>query len=268
MRNEDIRDLLHAWALDAVDPAESAAVERAIREDPSLADDARALREVVGLLALDARAEPPASLRDDVLDQIARTPQESAPGAVRRADEQVAGSSAPADVADAASSDPAEQDGVVSLTRVRARRRDRWLAAAAVLVAAAVPTVLAVQQQQRADEAEQQLATVAEALARPGAELVAQDVTGGGRAVAVLSEDTSVFAARGLSALPEDEDYQLWVVLDGAATSQGVLTVAEGETSAEVEELPAGAVLAMTVEPAGGSPQPTSDPVVALAAGG
>lgn len=254
MLDEKLQELLHAWALDAVDPAEAAEVERAIREDPALAEEARALREVAALLAFDASAQPPVTLRDDVLERIARTPQES-----------------PATDHDSADDGGAVDDGadggvVVDLGRFRARRRDRWLAAAVVLVAAAVPSVLAVQQNQRADDAEQQLAIVAEALTQPDAQLVGQDVTGGGRAVAVLSADTSVFSAQGLSTLAEDEDYQLWVVDESGARSVGVLTVAAGETSAEVAELPAGATIAMTVEPAGGSPQPTTDPIVALTA--
>ncbi|PYF97813.1 Anti-sigma-K factor RskA [Georgenia satyanarayanai] len=246
MREDEVRELLPAWALDAVTPEESAAVDRAVAADPALAEEARALREVAALLATGASVPPPASLRADVLDRVARTPQEGT------------GTDA-----------PAEDDGVVvDLARVRARRRDRWLVAAVVLAAAALPGVIAVQQYERATQAEEQLTTVAEALAEPGAELLAADVAGGGRAVAVVGSDTSVFSARDLPSLASEEVYQLWVVDDGGARSAGVLTVAAGRASAELADLPDGATIAMTVEPAGGSTQPTSDPVVALAASG
>lgn len=243
MREDELRGLLPAWALDAVTPEEAAAVDRAVAADPALAEEARALREVAALLAVGASETPPAALRADVLDRVARTPQ------------------------DGTGTD--EDDGVVvDLARVRARRRDRWLVAAVVLAAAAVPGVIAVQQHERATQAEEQLTTVAEALAEPGAQLLAADVAGGGRAVAVVGSDTSVFSARDLPSLTSEEVYQLWVVDDGGARSAGVLTVAAGQASAELADLPDGATIAMTVEPAGGSTQPTSDPVVALAASG
>src|SRR5690606_30779016 len=120
----------------------------------------------------------------------------------------------------------------------------------------------------RAEQAEEQVAIVAEALAAPGATLVSEDVSGGGRAVAVVGADGAVFAAQGLTDLAGDEVYQLWVVVDGGPESAGVLTLADGRVSTEVAGLPAGAALAMTIEPAGGSAQPTTDPVVVLAAGG
>lgn len=244
MREDEVRELLPSWALDAVTAEEAAAVERAVATDPALAEEARALREVAGLLAADASEAPPAALRAEVLARVADTPQERA-----EAD--------------------AKDDGVVvDLARVRAPRRGRWLAAAVALAAAAVPGVIAVQQYNRATQAEEQLTTVAEALAEPGAQLLAADVAGGGRAVAVVGADTSVFSARDLPSLSSEEDYQLWVVDDGGARSAGVLTVAAGRTSAELADLPDGATIAMTVEPAGGSTQPTSDPVVALAASG
>jgi len=252
MREDDLRELLPAWALDAVTPEEAAAVDRAVAADPALAEEARALREVAALLAVGASETPPAALRADVLDRIGRTPQD---GTGARTPQDGTGTD--------------EDDGVVvDLARVRARRRDRWLVAAVLLAAAAVPGVIAVQQHERATQAEEQLTTVAEALAEPGAQLLAADVAGGGRAVAVVGSDTSVFSARDLPSLTSEEVYQLWVVDDGGARSAGVLTVAAGQASAELADLPDGATIAMTVEPAGGSVQPTSDPVVALAASG
>ncbi|MCM3661215.1 anti-sigma factor [Georgenia satyanarayanai] len=246
MREDELRELLPAWALDAVTPEEAAAVDRAVAADPALAQEAHTLREVAALLAVGMSETPPAALRADVLDRVARTPQDGT-----------------------GTGTDAEDDGVVvDLARVRARRRDRWLVAAVVLAAAAVPGVIAVQQYERATQAEEQLTTVAEALAEPGAQLLAADVAGGGRAVAVVGSDTSVFSARDLPPLTSEEVYQLWVVDDGGARSAGVLTVASGHADAELADLPDGATIAMTVEPMGGSTQPTSDPVVALAASG
>ncbi|MEE6294922.1 anti-sigma factor [Georgenia wangjunii] len=281
MREQDERDLLGAWALDALDGPERDAVERAMARDPELAAEGRALQEVAALLAADSAAPPPGAVRARTLDAIARTPQERpAPGAAEGGPASApAGSGGPsrapardagpaATTAQGRGSAKGGSADVVPLGAYRARRRERWLAAAAVLVAAAVPSVLAIEQGRRADEAEEQVAIVAEALAEPGATLVSEDVAGGGRAVAVVGAEAAVFAADGLGELAADEVYQLWVIDDGGPESAGVLVVADGRVSAEVEDLPAGAVLAMTVEPAGGSTQPTSDPVVAISAGG
>ncbi|WP_447924444.1 anti-sigma factor [Georgenia muralis] len=223
------RELLGAWALDAVDDVERAAVERAIREDPEVAAEARALRESAAMLAAAQAAPPPPGLRDTVLAAVATTPQETAPVA-RRA----------------------------------GPRHQRWLAAAAVLLAAAVPGTLAVQQAQRAQLAEDQVTAITEALARPGAELLSADVAGGGRAIAVVGGDGAIFTVRDLPNLDGDQDYQLWVIDDGAPVSAGIVRARDGLASTEVAQVPDGAVLAMTVEPAGGSAQPTTAPVVAM----
>jgi anti-sigma-K factor RskA len=240
MNDDRAHELLGPWALDAVDDVERAAVERAIREDPELAEEARTLQETAALLALAQGATPPPGLRDDVLAAIARTPQEN-PVRARP---------------DHAGAAPTARGG---------QHRGRWIAAAAILLAAAVPTGLAVQQAQRAQRAEEQVTSLAEALARPDTQVVRADVEGGGRAVAVITADETIFTAQDLPPLREDRAYQLWVVAEGSPSSAGVLAAHEGSVSAEVDQLPDGAVLALTIEPAGGSTQPTTTPIVTLA---
>lgn len=250
------RELLGAWALDAVDDVERAAVERAIREDPEVAAEARVLRETAAMLAGSQAAPPPPALREAVLAAVATTPQESAPAAGR-----TAGTSREAHLPTTV---PAATAGRSGSARRAAPRHQRWLAAAAVLLAAAVPGTLAVQQAQRARLAEDQVASITEALARPGAELLSADVTGGGRAVAVVGDEGAFFTVRDLPDLGGDQDYQLWVIDDGGPTSAGIVEARGGLASTELDQVPDGAVLAMTVEPAGGSAQPTTTPIVAM----
>jgi anti-sigma-K factor RskA len=240
MTDNPARELLGAWALDAVDDVERAAVERAIREDAELAEEARALRETAALLAAGEAAAPPADVREKVLTTIAQTGQEDP---VPRARPDRAGAS------------PTARGG---------HRRSRWIAAAAILLAAAIPTGLAVQQAQRAQRAEEQVTSLAEALARPDTEVLRAEVEGGGRAVAVITDDDTIFTAQDLPALTDDRAYQLWVIDQGSPSSAGVLAAHEGSVSAEVDQLPDGAVLALTIEPAGGSTQPTTTPIVTL----
>lgn len=241
---DEARELLGAWALDAIDDRERALVERAIAQDTELAAQAQELRETVGLLGENDATSPPAALRDRVLQRVSETTQ-SAP---------ISGSS--------------ESDRSSSATRTRASRGRRpavrYLAIAAAAAAAiAIPTGIAIDQAGRADRAEEQTQLIAEALASPGAELVAVDVETGGRAVAVLTDESALFAADGLVEL-QDQDYQLWVISDEEATSAGVLTWQDGQLNAEVPDFPADGALAITAEPLGGSDQPTSDPLAIL----
>lgn len=254
--NGTARDLLGAWALDAVDDAERAAVERAIAGDEELAAEARELRETVAQLAEGDAEPPPPHLRDAVLAQI----REEASG-----DDDAARQRAVAEECE-------------DLARIRRRRRWQALAAAAaVVVAVAIPTGVAVNQADRADQAEQQAADaqqqatdaqqqsgqIAEALMDPAAEMVSEDLPDGSRAVAVLGEDSALFTAQGMTELHE-QDYQLWTLQGEEATSAGVLDWEDGELTAHVEQFPADAALAVTAEPVGGSEQPTSDPLVVL----
>ena len=72
------------------------------------------------------------------------------------------------------------------------------------------------------------------------------------------------FAANQLPTLPADKVYQLWVIPQGQApVSAGLLAPdASGHASLFFEmpaDMPPAAVIAVTVEPAGGVPAPTGD---------
>jgi anti-sigma-K factor RskA len=98
--------------------------------------------------------------------------------------------------------------------------------------------------------------------------VVRADVAGGGTAVGVLADDRAFFTGVELPDPGDGRDYQLWVVRGDAAVSAGVLEQRAGRATALTQEYRAGDALAVTVEPAGGSEQPTSDPVVVLAVEG
>ncbi|MGC5629177.1 anti-sigma factor domain-containing protein [Georgenia sp. Z1344] len=280
--SDDVDALLHAWALDAVDDAERARVERAVEDDPELAAEARALRETAALLASAGSIEPPATLRDHVLDAAARTPQER--------DDTDTGSDTAADGTPVApADDPGEHRGAREpntsarggaagdragdaprdeLAEARRRRRlPRVLVAAAAAVALVVTGAIAVQQYRRAEEARDEIAAIHDLLASPGSELVVAEVAGGGTAGAVVADGEAVFVAAGLPELDDDRDYQLWVIDAAGAQSAGVLTSDDGRARTEVPAVDDGDTLGVTVEPAGGSDAPTTDPIVTLAGG-
>jgi anti-sigma-K factor RskA len=75
------------------------------------------------------------------------------------------------------------------------------------------------------------------------------------------SDGTIVFTAHGLPPIPADRVYQLWAVVGNAAISGGIFTAdASGRGQLVTELAPMDGVpaaIAVTLEPAGGVPQPT-----------
>lgn len=213
----DVRDLLAAHALDAVDDVERARVERLLRSDPDAAAEAASFAETATRLAVAASVPPPAALRARVLEEVSRTRQ-----------------AAPALAAGA----PARE------TRGASRRTVRLLAAACgVLLAGCLGLGAAV---------------LGGEDARPS--LVAAGEFAGGTAALLQVDGEYVVAAQGVADLPDDRVYQLWAVEGSAAPEPiGFLEDDGGALAGEVESWTPGAVLAITEEPQGGSPQPTSD---------
>ncbi|WP_396031186.1 anti-sigma factor [Cellulomonas fimi] len=117
---------------------------------------------------------------------------------------------------------------------------------------------------QQMERAEEQAQVVAELLADPDARVVRAGVEGGGTAVAVLSDDQALFTATGVADPGEGKEYQLWILRDGVPVGDVVMPDADGRVRAVTGAFAAGDALAMTIEPRGGSDEPTTEPVVML----
>jgi anti-sigma-K factor RskA len=64
--------------------------------------------------------------------------------------------------------------------------------------------------------------------------------------------------------VPEGKTYQIWVIEDDVPKPSGLFEPSEDSVAAVVEHpLDEADVVAVTVEPEGGSPQPTTDPMLA-----
>jgi anti-sigma-K factor RskA len=98
-------------------------------------------------------------------------------------------------------------------------------------------------------------------------DLQGQPAAAAARARAFWSRGSGlVFTASALPPVPAGRGYQLWVLTDGAPISAGML---QPDASGSVEtfiptplDLPAPVGMAVTVEPAGGVPAPTTAPVL------
>lgn len=238
-------DLLPAYALDALDDLERRVVERLLERDPRAREALDEYRAVVA--AFTVENAPPAHLRGDVLARVARTPQVTSAPTGRAAGAPDAGSGEPGSTA-------------------RLRRWGVAAVAAAALVAVAVPTTVAVRATQEQARLQERVDAVARMMADPGAALVRGEVAGGGEASVLVAGDDYLFSAHGLPSPGDGRDYQLWVVdAEGGVAPAGVLEVDDGAVEHLVQDVP-GVGVAVTVEPDGGSEQPTTDPIVVLGA--
>ena len=87
-------------------------------------------------------------------------------------------------------------------------------------------------------------------------------VGGAGEVIRVPGSSIVVVELRDLQNLDADQDYQVWAIAGGEPQSLGLLRVQDGtailagETTGSIE------AVAVTIEPAGGSPLPTSEPIL------
>lgn len=259
MTTDDPRDLLAAYAVDAVDDVERRAVERLVATDPDAARELASLTATAAMLGTAAAVTPPTQLRSTVLDAITRTAQVGpvpVPAATL-ADGEVP-ASAPSDDLAAARARADQRRGVP--------RRTVWLAVAATaLGAATIPSAVAWQQAQQNQRVEREAVAAADLLADPSASVVRASVAGGGTAVGVLTAESALFTASGLADPGEGKSYQLWVMRDGVPVPDVVMADDDGRVRAITKDFATGDGLAVTIEPATGSQSPTSDVLVLLA---
>lgn len=228
-----IHDLAAGYALDALDAGEREAFEEHLAGCEQCRAEVASFQEVGAALALaTAGPEPRPELRERILAAAAAEPQ-----------------------------------NVVPL--VSSRRRLLVPALSAVAAAAAVAAIALgawasslagdLDDVRSALDAEQRASAV---LGDPGAKEVAL-AAGQGRLV-VGDAGSAVLVLDGLDPAGSGRTYAAWVVEDGAARSAGLFDADDDRTIVPVE-LPVneGAVVAVTVEKAGGVDQPTSTPIVA-----
>jgi hypothetical protein len=228
-----VEELLGAYALDAVDPEERAAVDSHLRECPRCRSEVATHRETATFL-VDAHLEPPTAL----WDRVAANLDDVAP--------------------------PLDLSRYVPRTGRTPRGRSSWLAAAAAAVAIVLGVgALAHEQQQelgtvRNAAGEQELAVAAlAAYAAPDARHATLRAGDGSLQLGavVLPGGSGFLLADRLPALPDDRTYQLWGMVDGHAVSAGVLGSDPGVVAFQVGE--GTSALAVSEETAGGAAQPT-----------
>ena len=136
------------------------------------------------------------------------------------------------------------------------------VAAAAVLVVAQVGT------QSRLNTARAQQAALSAVLSAPDARTATARVRSGGTVTVVYSQDEHrmIFTAARLPALTGGKVYELWLMAPKSNRPKGLLDLQPGGRAAPIvaSGLRPGDQTGLTVEPAGGSAQPTTTPIVVV----
>ena len=81
--------------------------------------------------------------------------------------------------------------------------------------------------------------------------------------VAFIRKNRVILVAKNMPSVPEDQTCQIWVISDDEPKPSGLFQPDGNMTAAPItNSITKADVIAVTVEPAGGSEQPTSDPVL------
>jgi anti-sigma-K factor RskA len=108
--------------------------------------------------------------------------------------------------------------------------------------------------------------TAEQVFAAPDVRTISGDVPGGGTATVVFSREKNagVLVMNNVAAPQPGTVYQMWLIDDQGPHSAGTMDTVAPSTTAVLPDLGNSQTLAFTVEPPGGSPQPTTEPFAAL----
>lgn len=228
----DLHSLMAPYALHALDPHERA------RFEAHLDQCADCQSELLGFLATAARlgeAEhltPPAGMRDRLITAVTSIPQERP---------------------------------VVTMRAQRGLRRTLpRLAMAAAFLVGTVGVGGYVVERENASEQVAARDAIATVLAADDLDTKTKRFDGGGalRLISSESKDSAIVVANDLPALKGGKVYQVWLVKDDSPESKGVLAMS-GPTI--MRGLAGADRVAITIEPKGGSDQPTTAPITTIA---
>jgi anti-sigma-K factor RskA len=227
----DLHTLSGAYAIDALSEEEARQFDRHLEECQACREEVRELRAAAARMGAAEALAPPPDLKTRVLaaaDQLPQLPPR-----------------------------------VTSLESFRKRRWSARLVAAVAAVILAVGGGVAVIESQRGHDQSTVASTVAQVFRADDAHTKTVETDHGAVTVAT-SPSLGRMAVRtdGLQALSGKRVYQLWAVHGGTPTSAGVI---ENPRAGAAMAMPsAGTKVAITVEPKGGSEQPTTAPIVTV----
>jgi hypothetical protein len=248
---QDLHSLAGPYALDALDSAaEQTRFQRHLNRCHDCTSDVRGFRETATRLGLAAAQQPPPEMRARVMAAVARTRQV-----------------------------PAAEDHARHARPARARPVTR-LAAVGIALAAAAAIVLAVvlvntehqlsQARHQLSQAQAQLQAITAVQTATDAKVITKRTAIGGIVTVTSSASLRQMVLRtsGLPRLAPGKVYQLWLIghPPNKIRSEGLLAPPHNGRTGPVliSGVLAGDTFGVTVEPAGGTVQPTVTPIVGI----
>ena len=230
----DLHTLSGAYAIDALSPAEAEEFEKHLEECPACRDEVRELQAAAALMGASEATAPPQSLKAKVLAAADQQPQLHP-----------------------------------KVSSIDARPVRRWMPQLAAVAAAVVLLAGAAVGITRPWEQEQKQAPVAgnpvsQVFSAPDAHVDTVRTADGHRLTVATSPESGRMAIKTgtLTRLTGDRVYQMWAKHNGRVTSVGLI---EDVSAGTVMPIPTyGTTVAITVEPEGGSKQPTNPPIVEM----
>ncbi|GAB3602614.1 anti-sigma factor [Microbacterium aureliae] len=265
MNEQEFAELAAGYALHALSPDDLARFEAARAQHPEW-------EELVGADAATAAAlsdtvrdvSPPEELRARVLAQVAALPQDESAAVV----DGIAVPPRPPAPSPVEPREPAPDTAMIQAVSRRNWTRGLFgLAASLVLLVALGFGAVTLNEYLSRTPATIALAEIEDAADMRSA---TADLSGGGTATAYWSDELgkAVFVSDSLPAIADDQSFELWLVRDGDPISVGVYDPPRGREATVLldDAVQAGDVIAITVEPEGGSPEgvPTTDPIAAI----
>jgi len=256
---KDMRDDLHvltgSYVLDAISDDEREEFERHLQACPSCAAEVRGLRETAARLALARAVTPPARMEQRVLAATYQTRQlpPLSGDHLRTVRERRR----------------VQAEGVLALRRVSWPRRVAVAAAAASVAAAVSLGAVHLSTQHQLDTVRASGAAIVRVVTAPDAHVATARTSAGGSVTVVTSAALreSVVSATGMAALPRDRVYQVWVMSPAGARSAAARSVGLlQDTQLLAAAVTPGDRIGITVEPSGGTSQPTTTPIAILPA--
>ena len=253
MNEKEFAELAAGHALNALSDADAQRYADALLTHPEWQVSAAIDAQTAALLAEAVAPVAPAdSVRDALLTQISMIPQHpgSGPGDGPRA-----------------LSEPAVAPPSVTARAPRRRRRLLFALAASVALIVGIGVGVTVLGSQLTRPAS--VIALEQIESSPDAQQASIELESGATATAHWSQSVgeAVLVAEGLEGLDGESSYELWFVRDEGPVSAGVFEAEDGTATALLDgAMKAGDVIAVTVEPAGGSPtgQPSTDPIIVI----
>jgi anti-sigma factor RsiW len=257
---DDVHTLVGAYVMDAVPAPDRVRFEEHLAGCSACREEISELREATASLAVAAAVVPRAELKARAMRAAEQTRQLPPLTVASEVSETPGAAAAPAPATGGAGRRP----------RWRLAPRITAAAAAALVALVVVLAVLTHGARHQLDQDQRRELAISAVLTAPDAVMLTSHVGTGGSATVVMSHTKRmlVFTASGLRALPAAQRYELWLMGPGADRPAGLFSAPRGVAKAMVVSgLTAGDWIGLTIEPAAGTPTPTSPLVLVLKLG-